>query len=411
MITALDTRYAKRIRDLRINKYAGETNFIYYMYLWSIAYSNLFHDFKLRWADAQLNEEGKEKLAQEVATIEETETQHQMTALIKILNKKFPNRRFHYGITSEDIMHNARWTQVYFLMEHIENLVHDVYANVISAQRNDHVILEFTHGQPATPVILSKFLQSKFVEEFIEDYTDKIRYRIGGSNGQSPIINLSKEQVRELEKEMQGLLGNSGFESKIVTDGITQVGPSNGEVLAFMAFTSLRCRNLAKTYWDHASRGILRIETASTQTGSSAMPHKVNPIRFENAEGNFTLAYHGFLTMLEANSESRGLRDLSNSVVNRNLCEPFIYMILGLSSMKEGLKTSRYSREYIIKEMESHPECLTEFVRYRKWEEEQSDSYFDLKNNPPSNLQMTLNEEKDNRFIRHVYQYVVEGKL
>jgi hypothetical protein len=107
-----------------------------------------------------------------------------------------------------------------------------------------------------------------------------------------------------------------------------------------------------------------------------------------------TIALGQLYTLLEANTDSRGLRDLSSSVVNRTICEPWVYLALGLESLLRGLKDSNYSRESLITELNYHPECMTEFVRYHgaaasRWSGDDA-QYQRLKANPPKTLPEAL---------------------
>ena len=147
---------------------------------------------------------------------------------------------------------------------------------------------------------------------------------------------------------------------------------------------------LAQTYWDHASRGVLRLKTGDEQTGSSAMPHKINPIVFEQAEGAFKVAASTFLDLYKSNINSRGLRDLSGSIINRRGLEAWAYLYLGVINLQEGVSTSSYNQDAIKNELRSHPECLTELVRYKQYMESGSDDYFGLKERPPVDFETTF---------------------
>jgi adenylosuccinate lyase len=121
------------------------------------------------------------------------------------------------------------------------------------------------------------------------------------------------------------------------------------------------------------------------------MPTKVNPILFENAEGCFTIAYNTFQTALEANCDSRGLRDLSNSIINRQVLDGWAFLYLGLKGLVRGMEQADYNIDACYQELLDNPECLGELLRYYVTEVEGSkDPYFEIKNNPPRDFEETL---------------------
>ena len=124
------------------------------------------------------------------------------------------------------------------------------------------------------------------------------------------------------------------------------------------------------------------------------MPHKVNPIHFENAEGCFNNAYSIFQNSLVANIDTRGLRDLSGSVSNRFGLESLVWLYLGLDSLLTGIYKSEYDSAAIHSELIQYPECLTEMYRYHRYAKEGSDCYFELKDNPVKDYEAILLEIK-----------------
>ena len=393
MISCLDSRYSHQLNDIK--PFLGDEAFMYYMSVWSLSYAEITNEnVFLRLYD------NREELYERVKKYE-IDTKHQMTALLKVLQKDYPSVQFHIGLTSEDIMHNARSLQTNLIIEKIHQQISyiDEQLNRITTPIT-FPILAHTHGQPATPIELSPYLRAKCRDIFMS----KANYRLGGSNGQLTILKqMSKgtdfDKLGEywLKKTSEKLRNSFVFDdsSMIVPNdkiGLLQVGPHNDATyLSGMAMT-LKFRALARAFWDHASRGILKVSTGVYQTGSSAMPTKVNPILFENAEGCFTIAYNTFQTALEANCDSRGLRDLSNSIVNRQVLDGWAFLYLGLKGIVKGMEQADYNAEACYKELNDHPECLGELLRYYIIEnsDDGKDPYFEIKNNPPKNFQDTL---------------------
>ena len=110
-ISCLDSRYSNRIKE--ILPFLGEEAFVYYMALWSITYAESTN------SETYLPPyDNKDDLFERVLRKEQA-TKHQMTALIQVLEEDFPNIQFHFGLTSEDIMHNARTTQMSLIINEI----------------------------------------------------------------------------------------------------------------------------------------------------------------------------------------------------------------------------------------------------------------------------------------------------
>lgn len=392
MISCLDSRYTQQLADIK--PFLGDEAFVYYMSVWSLSYAELTNDnVFLRLYD------DRNELYERVKKYE-IETKHQMTALIKVMQKDYPSVNFHIGLTSEDIMHNARCLQMNLIADKIlEQINHvDEQLNRISEPVN-FPILAHTHGQAATPIMLSPYLRAKCRDIFLS----KSNYRLGGSNGQLTILrrisagtDFQKLGDQWLKKTSEKLRNTFVFEDSsmiVPTDrvGLLQVGPHNDQAFLSGMSLSLKFRALCRAFWDHASRGILKVSTGTFQTGSSAMPTKVNPILFENAEGCFTIAYNTFQTALEANCDSRGLRDLSNSIVNRQVLDGWAFLYLGLRGLVKGMEQADYNIEACRKEIEENPECLGELLRYYIIEEgDGRDPYFEIKNNPPKDFYETL---------------------
>jgi adenylosuccinate lyase len=320
-----------------------------------------------------------------------------MVALIQVLEEDHPGVTFHYGLTSEDIMANSRFTQVDLAISKINSLLTEAQQHIITiSEPVKTFVLSHTHGQPATPIKLEPYLRAKF------KHLSLIRpaFRFGGSNGQLTALayatgiddfaNLGASWLRRVKHHHKDI-----ETSKIVTPaadcGLLQVGPSNEATFLSAISVCLKGRALARALWDHCQRKILGTVSPSGQAGSSAMPQKNNPIDAELAEGCFSNAYHIFLNSLEANCDSRGLRDLSNSVVNRQMMDGWCFLYLGLRSLISFLSKASYDRSAIIKELKQHPESLTELLRYyMQVEEGKSDPYWELKERPPTDFDETI---------------------
>lgn len=391
MLSSLDSRYSARLSPIK--DYLGDEAFVYYMSVWSLAYAEVTNPNTFLPLY-----ENRQELYDRVKRFE-IETKHQMTALIKVLELDYPNVRFHFGITSEDCMHNARTLQMNFIITKVFNDMRSIEDQILRLGSSvGFPILEHTHGQPATPIELGPFLRAKMRDVYLA----RPNYRLGGSNGQLSIwkivdpkfdaLRVGQKLLKRVMEKVKDEISFDNVEISVPNDRVAllQVGPHNDHTFLSAMSLCLKLRALSRTFWSHAQRKILRLSTTSTQTGSSAMPTKINPISFENAEGCFSIAYQTFTTALEANADTRGLRDLSNSVINRQVLDGWAYLFLGIRGLIRGMETSEYSEEQCLKELHENPDCLGEYLRYYIMVKSKRDPYFEIKNNPPKDFNETL---------------------
>ena len=121
--------------------------------------------------------------------------------------------------------------------------------------------------------------------------------------------------------------------------------------------------NLCRDAWMYISRGVFRQKIIKGEVGSSTMPHKVNPIDFENAEGNIGLANALFTHFAEKLTVSRLQRDLSDSTVQRNLGVAFGHHFLAVESLRRGLSKLSLDPSQIQRELDLHPEVAAEAIQ------------------------------------------------
>jgi adenylosuccinate lyase len=153
-----------------------------------------------------------------------------------------------------------------------------------------------------------------------------------------------------------------------------------------MAFQLANIHNLnnvlidfAQDIWLLISKNYLKQNLKSGEVGSSTMPHKVNPIDFENAEGNLSIA-NGLLIALKNKIQiSRLQRDLSDSTVLRNIGTLFAYIIISLKSLEKGIAKIEPNKEIILKDLDNSWEILTEAIQTILRKNGTEDSYTKIK--------------------------------
>ena len=153
-----------------------------------------------------------------------------------------------------------------------------------------------------------------------------------------------------------------------------------------MAFQLANTHNLnnilidfAQDIWLLISKNYLKQNLKAGEVGSSTMPHKVNPIDFENAEGNLSIANGLIIALKNKIQISRLQRDLSDSTVLRNIGSLFAYIIISLNSLKKGIAKIEPNKELILKDLDNSWEILTEAIQTVLRKNGVEDSYTKIK--------------------------------
>ena len=286
--------------------------------------------------------------AERVKEIEKT-TNHDVKAVEYFIKERLdamglgtPRELVHFGLTSHDI-NNTAFPMM--MKESHEEVVRPAYAALIETlegmarQWREIPMLAHTHGQPASPTALGKELMV-FVYRMKEQLAalDGVPFtgKFGGATGN---YNTHKVAYPDIDWRRFGdrfLLENLGLRRQQFT---TQI--ENYDYLAAY-MDGLRRMNtilidLCRDIWTYISMNYFRQRIKAGEVGSSAMPHKVNPIDFENAEGNFGVADALFTHFSMKLPISRMQRDLTDSTVIRNLGVPLAHSLVALQSLQKGL--------------------------------------------------------------------------
>ncbi|MGB8491943.1 MAG: adenylosuccinate lyase, partial [Bacteroidales bacterium] len=274
----------------------------------------------------------------------------------------------HFGLTSQDINNTAiplsikdALTDVYFplLFELRETLAG------FSEDWKDIPMLARTHGQPASPTRLGKEI-AVFIARLDEQskYFGQIPYsaKFGGATG-----NLNAHKAAYPEIDWVSFADNFVNE----TLGLQRSSPTTQiehyDNLAAL-FDNLRRINvinidLARDMWSYISMDYFRQKIRKGEIGSSAMPHKVNPIDFENAEGNLGFANAIFGHLSEKLPVSRLQRDLTDSTVLRNVGVPIGHTIIAFSSMLKGLNKLIVNVDKMKADLENNWAVVSEAIQ------------------------------------------------
>lgn len=286
--------------------------------------------------------------AQRVKDIEKT-TNHDVKAVEYFIKERLdavgstlPRELVHFGLTSQDI-NNTAFPMM--MMEAHKDVVRPAYEELIckieslAEEWRNIPMLAHTHGQPASPTALGKELMV-FVYRLREQMKtiDSVPFtgKFGGATGNYNAHRVAYPQVDWRKFGDKFLKENLGLERQQLT---TQI--ENYDYLAAY-LDALRRMNtilidLCRDIWTYISMNYFRQRIKAGEVGSSAMPHKVNPIDFENAEGNLGIA-DALLTHFSMKLPiSRMQRDLTDSTVIRNLGMPLAHTLVATQSLMKGL--------------------------------------------------------------------------
>ncbi|XP_062027802.1 uncharacterized protein LOC133743785 [Rosa rugosa] len=274
---------------------------------------------------------------------------------------------FHFACTSEDINNLAH---ALMLKEAMNNVMFPIIGDLVQAlctmaKEYSHIpMLSRTHGQPASPTTLGKEmaifavrLSREWKEMSRVDIMGKLAGAVGNYNAHEvayPDVNwpqVNKEFVRSL-----GLSFNSY---------VTQIEPHDYVAELFQAI--FRFNNILTDFdrdiWDYISLGYFKQTTKAGEIGSSTMPHKVNPIDFENSEGNLGVANGNFLQQSMKLPVSRWQRDLTDSTVLRNMGLGLGHSLLAYKSTLQGISKLQVNEACIFEDLDQCWEVLAEPIQ------------------------------------------------
>ena len=311
--------------------------------------------------------------AQHIKDIEK-ETNHDVKAVEYFIKRKLegspvePFLEFvHFGLTSQDINNTAIPLS---LNEALTNEITPLYRQVCSRlqqlaeQWNNVPMLARTHGQPASPTRLGKEL-SVFVERLEKQLqmlaNVSTAAKFGGATG-----NFNAHVVA-YPNENWKVFGDKFVESfgMVRSQFTTQIEHYDMMAATLDAFKRLNTIliDLDRDIWTYVSMNYFKQKLKEGEIGSSAMPHKVNPIDFENSEGNFGIANALFEHLSGKLPISRLQRDLTDSTVLRSLGVPFAHSVIALTSLLKGLDKLELNPSAIHADLENNWAVVAEGIQ------------------------------------------------
>lgn len=378
-ISSIDGRYRKQVQHL--DEYFSEYALIKYRVLVEIEY--LFMLSKKRFfklsdkATKHLNKIKSDfglEDAQEIKQIEYT-TNHDVKAVeyfikqeLEKIGEKDVKEWVHFALTSQDINNTAiplLWKHS-LEFEYLPSLLNLNKELQLLAERWENIpMLARTHGQPASPTKLGKELMV-YVERIAAQVDQLIAIpasaKFGGATGNFNAHHIAfpkRDWIKFANEFVDDVLGLQRIQFSTQIEHYDNLAASFDCMKRINTILIDLCRDL----WMYISMDYFKQKIKKGEVGSSAMPHKVNPIDFENAEGNLGLANSLFEHLSAKLPVSRLQRDLTDSTVLRNIGLPFAHTILSFKSIEKGFSKLVLNDEKIYEDLDNNWAVVAEAIQ------------------------------------------------
>ena len=390
-ISPLDNRYYDKVYDLRyflsdfgVNKIRFDIELDYFKEL-----VNYLHGYQNKEFYIEFTQETLEKIRK----IEKT-TNHDIKAIEYYIRERILEDKtteysnyhnlIHFSLTSQDI---NSLTNTLSLKYSIENIITPILLNLLSVveySSNNWMTVNMmsrTHGQPAVTTSMGKEMKVFFsrLQRQVKKLVDyKWTTKFGGAVG-----NLNAHYFACPEKHWDSFMDDFCKRYEVTRNRwTTQVDHYDNltEVFDILKRINTILIDLNADIWMYISINYFKLKTISSEVGSSTMPHKVNPINFENSEGNLYMANGVLNVFTQKLPISRYQRDLTDSTICRNFGVGLGYALLAYNSLIAGLNKLEINREEIAKDLDDNWSILTEAVQCVMKTENIDDAYEKVKN-------------------------------
>ena len=382
-ISPIDGRYYKKVSELSsyysefaLIRYRVRVEIEYFISLCKIPLPQLA-DFDTNLFDALRNiyREFTEEDAEEVKEIEKT-TNHDVKAVEYFIKRRFDlmgisgnyKEFIHFGLTSQDINNTAIPLS---LMEGIQDIylpqLYEVINTIddLAEEWKDVAMLAHTHGQPASPTRLGKEMavfSTRLKEQQKNLLAIPFSAKFGGATGNFNAHFIAYPDIDWNTFAEMFVEETLGLKRSYPT---TQIEHYDNIAAIFDAIKRINniLVDLCRDVWMYISMNYFKQKIKAGEVGSSAMPHKVNPIDFENSEGNLMMSSAVCEFLSSKLPISRLQRDLTDSTVLRNIGVPIAHSIIALKSLMKGLGKLILNRTAIDTDLNGNWEVVAEAIQ------------------------------------------------
>lgn len=382
LISPIDGRYGKKTEELQgyfseyaLIKYRLKVEILYFQSLVELGLeqlSNVSMDV-LKVIEAEIDALTLEE-AQQVKDIEKT-TNHDVKAVEYFLKDKLKSKGIieelefvHFGLTSQDINNTSFPLMIGGALDNVLLPAYEAFVENLKAKAEEWKgipMLARTHGQPASPTSLGK--EIRVYVERLENQLDQLFEcdlfaKFGGATGN---YNAHKVAYPDIDWK--------AFGDKFVTEKLnlfrhettTQIAHYDDIAAVFQCMSRINTImiDLSRDMWTYISMDYFKQKVVANEVGSSAMPHKVNPIDWENGEGNLGVANAIFQHLANKLPISRLQRDLTDSTVLRNVGVPFGHTLIALKSLEKGLSKVSLNESKLHADLEANWAVVAEAIQ------------------------------------------------
>tara|TARA_B100001564_G_scaffold77955_1_gene62398 strand:- start:7969 stop:9321 length:1353 start_codon:yes stop_codon:yes gene_type:complete len=417
-ISPVDGRYRNKTSDL--SDYFSEYALIKYRVYIEVKYFLELCDYPIKKLDS-ISEKNRSDImkiydnfniedAKKIKIIE-NKINHDVKAVEYYIKEKFNDLNLskykefvHFGLTSQDINNTALPLMI---KDSLNNVILKSFTtlnenlNKISEETVKIPMIARTHGQPATPTTFGK--EIKVFESRLKNQIESLSKipnngKFGGASGNLNAHYAAFSQI-DWDHFSDKFLIEIGLERSKPT---TQIEHYDNMASIFHNLSRINTIliDLCRDMWHYISINYLIQKVNNNEVGSSAMPHKVNPIDFENAEGNLMIANSQLIFLAEKLPISRLQRDLTDSTVSRNIGIPISHIKIGIDSIVKGLNKVDINEKIISSDLNNNWAVISEAIQTILRRENIENPYELLKDLTRGNKE--INQNKIKEFIKNL---------